>query len=110
MAIPKSIASIKRFGARYGRTVKHKFGAVEAMHRKKYKCPYCSKQSVKRISAGIWECKKCGAKIASRAYTVSKKKTVKEMISEAAKTGELPKEVEESAEELKEEAEEKAAV
>jgi len=78
MAVPKSIASIKRFGPRYGRTVKHKFGAVEAMHRKKYKCPYCSKLSVKRLSAGIWECQKCNAKIASRAYNLAKKKEVKD--------------------------------
>ena len=76
MAIPKAIASIKRFGARYGRTVKHKFGAVEAMQRRKYKCPYCSKPSLKRVSLGIWQCRKCNAKIASRAYTVSKKKTL----------------------------------
>ncbi|MBU0535669.1 MAG: 50S ribosomal protein L37ae [Nanoarchaeota archaeon] len=88
MAVPKAIASIKRFGARYGRTVKNKFGKVEAMHRKKYKCPYCSKQSVRRLSAGIWQCTKCNAKIASRAYTVAKKKTAKELISAVDKAPE----------------------
>lgn len=99
MAVPKSIASVKRFGARYGRTVKHKFGTLEASHRKKYKCPYCSKIALKRVAAGIWQCTKCNAKLASRAYTVSKRKTAKELISEVIAPG---KETEET-EALKEE-------
>jgi len=97
MAIPKAIASIKRFGARYGRTVKHKFGAVEAMQRRKYKCPYCSKPSLKRVSLGIWQCRKCNAKIASRAYTVSKKKTLKEMLAESAQSEKVLEVVKEDA-------------
>ena len=107
MAIPKEIASIKRFGARYGRTVKHKFGAVEAMQRKKYKCPYCSKPNVKRVAAGIWQCQKCNAKFASRAYNVSKKRSVKEMIAESlGDKAEKAKQEEISKKEMEEEDEE----
>ncbi|MFP4523279.1 MAG: 50S ribosomal protein L37ae [Candidatus Woesearchaeota archaeon] len=67
-----SSSSTKRFGSRYGKTVKSKFGAVEALQKKAYVCPSCSRESVKRTSMGIWQCKKCGHKFAGKAYTVSK--------------------------------------
>ncbi len=63
----------KRFGVRYGRTVKHKLNKVEGLAKKKYKCPYCGSVSVKRKEAGIWECKKCGKVFTSKAYYVDKK-------------------------------------
>jgi len=72
------LGSAKRFGARYGRTVKHKFAKVEALQRKKYKCPFCSYTKVKRIAAGIWHCRKCNAKFANRAYTIVEPKIKEE--------------------------------
>jgi large subunit ribosomal protein L37Ae len=64
---------VKRFGARYGRRVKERFGQVESELRKKHMCPYCHKRGVKRIAAGIWECRKCSAEFTGAAYTPSKK-------------------------------------
>ncbi|MBI4979979.1 50S ribosomal protein L37ae [Candidatus Woesearchaeota archaeon] len=64
-----------RFGARYGRRPKTKFSQIEELQRTKYKCPYCSKKGVKRLSLGIWECRKCKVKFAARAYTLSSAKT-----------------------------------
>ena len=61
-------SSTKRFGARYGRRVKSKFEQIEVQQRAKYKCPYCSKISVKRQAVGIWHCNKCEAKFAGKAY------------------------------------------
>ena len=87
MAVEKKIeklGSAKRFGARYGRTLKHKFAKIEALHRKKYKCPYCSYTNVKRVAAGIWHCRKCDAKFANKAYTISEVK-IKEEIKEEMK-------------------------
>jgi large subunit ribosomal protein L37Ae len=68
----KTKAPIKGVGARYGRTVKQKYAAIQAQQRKLHKCPYCNYIKVKRISAGIWNCNKCGKKFTSRAYTVAK--------------------------------------
>jgi len=64
------LSSRKRFGARYGRTVKHNFAKIEQEHRKLHKCPYCAKVAVKRMALGIWYCKKCKAKFTGRAHTI----------------------------------------
>ncbi|MBR9683371.1 50S ribosomal protein L37ae [Candidatus Woesearchaeota archaeon] len=59
----------KRFGARYGRRPKKKFAQIETEQRAKHKCPYCNKDAVKRIAAGIWQCRKCDVKFAGKAYS-----------------------------------------
>ena len=64
-----NVGNIKRFGARYGRSLKHEFAAIENEQRKLHKCPYCNREAVKRIAAGIWQCRKCEAKFSGRAYT-----------------------------------------
>ena len=64
--------STKRFGSRYGRTLREKLGRVEEQQKKSYKCPSCAYDKVKRVSAGIWLCNKCNRKFASKAYTVAK--------------------------------------
>ena len=72
MALPKKLGSVKRFGARYGRRVKHKLAKIEAIQKGKHKCPYCHSMKVKRITAGIWYCGKCKAKFAGKAYSIKK--------------------------------------
>lgn len=68
----KTSLTTKRFGARYGRTVKQKAAKIEGLAKKSYKCPFCSADKVKKKAAGIWECKKCDKTFASKAYTVDK--------------------------------------
>jgi len=53
--------------------------------RKLHKCPYCNKIKVKRVALGIWQCKKCNAKFAGKAYSISKKIIIKEDILEPEK-------------------------
>ncbi len=60
--------SVKRFGARYGRRVRLNLGKIEKQQKELYKCPYCNAKKVKRIAAGIWECKRCGARFTAKAY------------------------------------------
>lgn len=93
-AAPFKMTTTKRFGARYGSGVKHDFDKIEALHRKKYKCPYCHNHKVKRVSAGIWQCRKCNAKFAGKAYTISKKIAVKETEKLKEKIIEKPGEAE----------------
>ena len=64
----KKIKSAGRFGARYGRAVRAKIVSVESKQRTKQKCPFCERLGVKRISNGIWNCKKCDKKFASNTY------------------------------------------
>jgi len=66
----KTKGPAKRFGARYGRTIRAKINLVEAKQKKIYDCPYCKEKKVKRIFVGVWGCKKCGAKFTGRAYEV----------------------------------------
>ena len=70
--------SVKKFGPRYGRTLKEKFGKIEKEQRKKHKCPYCSAIKVKRVSMGIWRCGRCKAKFTGKAYSITRKITFKE--------------------------------
>jgi len=66
----KKIGTAGRFGARYGKTVREKVAKIEAKQRKKQTCPYCQKQTAKRVSMGIFSCKKCNSKFTGKAYTV----------------------------------------
>jgi len=64
----KKTRAAGRFGVRYGKRVRSKLAAVEDKQRIKQKCPFCSKLGVKRLSKGIWHCKKCNKKFASDTY------------------------------------------
>tara|TARA_Y100000310_G_scaffold307382_1_gene349417 strand:- start:51 stop:257 length:207 start_codon:yes stop_codon:yes gene_type:complete len=66
----KKIGSAGRFGVRYGRRVRKKVSEVEKKQKSFYSCPSCNVRRAKRVSAGIWECKKCGSKFTGRAYEV----------------------------------------
>ena len=70
----EKLKSIRRFGSRYGRTPKKRFGKIEEIQRSLHKCPFCRNIQVKRLSVGIWQCKKCEMKFTGKAYTISKKK------------------------------------
>lgn len=70
MAKKKGLGPVKRFGVRYGRTVKHRRAKVEYEQNSDHKCPYCSRTKLSRESYGIWVCKKCGSKFTAKAYSV----------------------------------------
>ncbi len=60
-----------KYGARYGAPLKQKRQVIEDKQKTKYKCPLCLKQKIKRLSSGVWYCKKCDIKFAGRAYSLS---------------------------------------
>ncbi len=69
----KKVRAAGRFGARYGKKVRDKLIKVEDKQRKRQSCPECNRLGVKRLSKGIWFCKKCGKKIAGEVYVLNNK-------------------------------------
>ena len=68
----KKVKAAGRYGARYGRKARAKIAEIESEQRKKQKCIFCN-GTAKRLSTGIWKCKKCKKKFASHAYILPKK-------------------------------------
>jgi len=64
----KTKSTAKRFGPRYGRTIRQKVAAIEKKQKRKYECPSCDKVAVKRVAKGIWQCRKCLYKFAGKAF------------------------------------------
>ncbi len=68
MTKTKKVGSAGRYGVRYGRKTKKAVAEIEKKQKQRHQCPVCSKKSVVRVAAGIWQCKKCKAKFAGGAY------------------------------------------
>lgn len=68
MGRKKKIGTAGRFGARYGQKARQGIAEIEKVQRQRHLCPRCKMHYVKRISAGVWGCRKCGAKFAGGAY------------------------------------------
>ena len=68
MARTKKVKASGKHKVGYGTNVRRRLVAVESKQRKKQKCYFCDSESVKRKSAGIWNCKKCGKTFAGGAY------------------------------------------
>ena len=67
--MPNTKGPAGRFGARYGIKIRRKINRVESRQKSKHKCPYCDEIKVKRVSLGIYQCKKCESKFTGGAYT-----------------------------------------
>ena len=61
-----------RFGSRYGKRIRVAVLNAEEKYKHSKKCPFCSRIAVRRVSSGVWKCKKCSVKFASGAYDFSK--------------------------------------
>ena len=72
MVEANKLGSVKRLGARYGRKGKIRLAKIEKVQRGKHQCPYCRSWAVKRMSAGIWTCRKCDVKFTGKAYSTDK--------------------------------------
>ncbi len=76
------VKAVTRYGPRYGRTVRERVANAESGYKGKQKCPHCGYTGVKRESAGIWNCNKCGAKFTSKAYHLKKPTPLKSKTEE----------------------------
>jgi large subunit ribosomal protein L37Ae len=52
----------------YGKRIRRLHDEARAKSSKKYKCPSCSRIAIKRLSNGVWKCRKCKTKFASAAF------------------------------------------
>jgi len=68
MGKTKKVGAAGKYGVRYGRRIRKRLLDVEKSKRERKPCPNCTKPALKRIAAGVWQCKKCGAKFAGKAY------------------------------------------
>jgi large subunit ribosomal protein L37Ae len=68
--VPKKVPRLdKRFGPRYGATVRKRWNMVMLQKVQKYVCPQCGYKKVRWVAVGIWRCRKCGFTFAGGAYT-----------------------------------------
>ena len=56
------------FGARYGTVPRKRYSTVIIGLRIPHECPQCYVMAVKRMSVGVWFCRRCGFKFAGGAY------------------------------------------
>jgi len=66
----RKIKAAGRYGVRGGVHARRRLVKIEEKQRKKQICPYCKKPKLKKLSKGIWKCKKCNKKFASDVYYI----------------------------------------
>jgi large subunit ribosomal protein L37Ae len=92
----KKVGSVGRYQARYGVRARTIVRNIENIQKRKQDCPTCGHKKVKRISTGIWQCRKCGAKYTGGAYITKTEsgQNVEKMLRGEFELPEEPKEVE----------------
>ncbi len=68
MGKTKKVKASGKFGPRYGMKARKRFAAIEEGLRRRHECPACKRRSARRISTGIWLCRKCGNRFVGGAY------------------------------------------
>lgn len=64
----KKVGIVGKYGVRYGASLRKTIKKIEISQRKKYPCPFCGKDAVKREAVGIWTCQKCRKSVSGGAY------------------------------------------
>merc|ERR1712180_103168 len=67
----KKVGIVGKYGTRYGASLRKTMKKIEVNQHAKYNCNFCGKDSLKRKSVGIWECKGCRKVLAGGAYVSS---------------------------------------
>ena len=65
----KKVGSTRGLGTRYGATLRKRYLKVVTEAKRTHKCSQCGAEAVKRVSVGVWHCKKCDVTFAGGAYT-----------------------------------------
>jgi len=56
----KKVGPAGRYGVRFGATVRKRIVEIESQAKRKHLCPSCQSRAVRRVSVGIWRCRRCG--------------------------------------------------
>ncbi|KAK4192110.1 ribosomal protein L37ae [Podospora australis] len=67
----KKVGISGKYGTRYGASLRKLVKKQEVSQHARYTCTFCGKDSVRRSSVGIWNCKSCKKTLAGGAYTVA---------------------------------------
>lgn len=70
MGRTKKVGITGKHGVRYGLSIRKKNIKIGRAGGRR-ECPNCLKPGLKRLSSGIWECRRCGTKFAGKAYKPS---------------------------------------
>ena len=88
----KKVGPTRGLGVRYGSTLRKRYIKVITELKKPHKCPSCGFMKVRRVSVGVWKCKKCEYTFAGGAYTpVTKLGVVAKRAAKGAPVEEAPK-------------------
>jgi len=60
-----------KYGTRYGASLRKRLRKMEVTQHAKYNCAFCGKDTVKRSSTGIWDCRSCRKTVAGGAYVLA---------------------------------------
>ncbi len=52
----------------YGKKIRELVASSRRKSTKRYACPACSRDAVKRVSPAVWQCRKCSKKFSSGTY------------------------------------------
>ncbi len=69
----KKVGPTRGLGSRYGAMVRKRYIKTVTEMKKTHRCPQCGLLRVKRISVGVWKCRKCGFTFTGGAYTPATK-------------------------------------
>jgi large subunit ribosomal protein L37Ae len=64
----KKVGIAGRFGARYGVKIRRRAREVLLERSRWHPCPQCNEVAVKRVSSGVWRCRRCDYTFAGGAY------------------------------------------
>ena len=65
----KKVGVAGRYGPRYGVRTRKQMAVVTTAKNRSYECPRCNHVAVKRVSTGVWQCRRCDLKFAGGAYS-----------------------------------------
>ncbi len=75
---------VGKLGPRYGVRIRRRVQEVETLQKQRHSCPRCLAKSVKRVSSGVWRCRRCGLTFAGGAFRPVITTTIKREIPEKA--------------------------